>query len=86
MVDLRIGERGEEVIDYMTDHLGGLFDAVKEVLNFCLRTVYDALTTLTPLAMVVLLCLLALVATRRIGLTVVLGAGLLIIQSMDLWT
>ena len=32
---LPIGQWGEEVIDYMTDHLGGLFDAVKEVLNFC---------------------------------------------------
>ena len=73
MTDLRIGERGEDVIDYMTDHLGGLFDAVKEVLNFCLRTVYDALTALTPVAMVVVLCVVALLVTRRIGLTLVLG-------------
>lgn len=85
MPDLRVGERGESVIDYMTDHFGGFFDAVKEVLNGALRTVYDLLTVLTPAAMIVVLCLIALVATRRILLTVLLGAGLLLIESMDLW-
>ena len=49
MPDLHIGERGEDVIDYMTDHFGGFFDAVKDVLNFLLRTVYDVLTVLTGL-------------------------------------
>jgi glycine betaine/proline transport system permease protein len=86
MPDLRIGERGERVIDFMTDHFGGFFDIVKEVLNFLLRSVYDVLTVLTPVAMVVVLCLLALLATRRIGLTLLLGAGMLLIQAMDLWT
>jgi glycine betaine/proline transport system permease protein len=86
MPDLRIGERGERVIDFMTDHFGGFFDIVKEVLNFLLRSVYDLLTVLTPVAMVVVLCLLALLATRRIGLTLLLGAGMLLIQAMDLWT
>jgi glycine betaine/proline transport system permease protein len=86
MPDLRIGERGERVIDFMTEHFGGFFDVVKDVLNFALRAVYDVLTALTPLAMVAVLCLLALLATRRIGLTLLLGAGLLLIQAMDLWT
>ena len=65
MPDLRIGDRGESVIDYMTDHLGGFFDLLKEILNFGLRTVYDVLTALTPVAMVVVLCLIALLATRQ---------------------
>jgi glycine betaine/proline transport system permease protein len=85
MPDLRIGERGENVIDFMTDHLGGFFDVVKEILNLALRSVYDVLTALSPGAMVVVLCLVALLATRKIVLTVVLGLGLLLIQSMDLW-
>jgi glycine betaine/proline transport system permease protein len=83
--DLRIGERGETVIDFMIEHFGGFFDVVKEVLNLSLRTVYDALTVLTPAVMVVVLCLLALLATRKVVLTVVLGLGLLLILSMDLW-
>jgi glycine betaine/proline transport system permease protein len=86
MLDLRIGQRGEDVIDFMTDHLGGLFDAVKSVLNFGLRSVYDVLTALTPVATLVVLVVLALLATRRIGLSLGLGAGLLLIQSMDLWS
>lgn len=86
MPDLRIGERGESVIDFLTANLAGFFDGVKEVLNFLLRTVYDVLTALTPTAMVVVLLVVALLATRRIGLSVGLGAGLLLIQSMDLWS
>ena len=34
MPDLRIGERGESVIDFMTEHLGGFFDGLKDILNF----------------------------------------------------
>ena len=34
MPDLRIGQRGENVIDFMTEHFGGFFDVVKDVLNF----------------------------------------------------
>ena len=85
MPDLRLGERGETVIDLMTEHLGGFFDAVKDVLNLLLRTAYDVLTVLTPGAMVVVLTLVALVATRRVVLSLVLAAGLLLIQSMQLW-
>lgn len=86
MPDLKIGQHGEDVINYMTDHFGGFFDAVQHVLNFLLRTVYDVLTVLTPTAMLVVLCVLALLATRRIGLTLGLAVGLLLIESMDLWT
>lgn len=85
MPDLHIGERGEDVIDHMTDHFGGFFDAIKDVLNFLLRTVYDLLTALTPTAMLIVFCVIALVATRRIGLTVTVGVGLWVIQTMDLW-
>ncbi|WP_210650290.1 proline/glycine betaine ABC transporter permease [Nocardioides sp. SYSU D00065] len=85
MPDLRLGERGETAIDFMTDNFGGFFDAVKDVLNLLLRTVYDALTVLTPTAMVVVLGVVALVATRRLALSLVLTAGLLLIQSMQLW-
>lgn len=85
MPDLRIGERGEDVIDYMTDHFGGFFDVVRDVLNTCLRTAYDVLTALTPVAMIAVLGVIALLATRRLGLAVLLAAGLLVIDSMDLW-
>ena len=40
---------------------------------------------LKPVPMIVILSVIALVATRKIVLTVVLAVGLLIIDSMDLW-
>ncbi|GAA1539531.1 ABC transporter permease [Nocardioides humi] len=86
MPDLRIGARGEDLIDFLTEHFAGFFDGVKDVLNFLLRTVYDVLTALTPAAMIVVLGLIALLATRRLVLTALLVAGLLLIESMDLWT
>jgi glycine betaine/proline transport system permease protein len=85
MPDLQIGQHGEDVINFLTDHLGGFFDGVKGLLDLLLRTVYDLLTALTPTALVVVLGVLALLATRRLGLTAGLVLGLLLVQSMDLW-
>jgi len=85
MPDLRIGERGESAIDWLTDHFGGFFDGVQEVLNFLLRRVYDVLTLLDPIAMIVVLAVFALLVTRRVVLTVVLTLGLLLVDSMGLW-
>jgi glycine betaine/proline transport system permease protein len=85
MPDFEIGERGESVIRYMTDHFGGLFDFIQRVMTDLLGWTYDALSTLAPTPMVVILMALALVSTRRIGLTLMLGIGLFLIESMDLW-
>lgn len=47
---------------------------------------YDVLTVLTPEAMIVVFTVIAVLATRRIVLSLLLGFGLLIILSMDLST
>jgi len=85
MPDLEIGEHGDTVIRYMTDHFGGLFDLVQRVMTGLLGWTYDVLSVLAPTPMIVILTGLALAATRRIGITVVLGVGLLLIDSMGLW-
>jgi glycine betaine/proline transport system permease protein len=85
MPELKIGEHGEDVINYMRDHLGGFFDFVADVMTHLLRWTYDVVAGLQPTPMVVVFAVLALLATRRIGLTVVLAVGLLIVDSMDLW-
>ncbi|PVG80891.1 glycine/betaine ABC transporter [Nocardioides gansuensis] len=85
MPDFRIGERGDAVINYLRDHFGGFFDVIQQVMTDLLGLTYQALSALSPLAMIALLTVLALVATRRIGLTLILGVGLLVIESMDLW-
>ena len=85
MPDFQIGERGDAVINYLRDHFGGFFDFIQQVMTDLLGLTYEALSALSPLAMIALFTVLALVATRRIGLTVILGVGLLVIESMDLW-
>jgi glycine betaine/proline transport system permease protein len=85
MPDLKIGERGEDVITYMRDHLGGFFDFVQRVMTDLLGYTYDALSALEPMAMILILAALALATTRRVELTLMLGIGLLVIESMDLW-
>jgi glycine betaine/proline transport system permease protein len=85
MPDLEIGERGEDVITYMRDHYGGFFDFIQRVMTELLGRTYDVVSALEPTLMIVILMALALGATRRIGLTVTLGVGLFVIDSMDLW-
>jgi glycine betaine/proline transport system permease protein len=85
MPDFRIGERGDAVINYLRDHFGGFFDFIQEVMTDLLGLTYQALSALAPLAMIAVFTVLALVATRRITLTLMLGIGLLVIETMDLW-
>lgn len=85
MPDLRIGERGDAFINYLRDHFGGFFDVIQQVMSDLLGLTYQALSVLSPLAMIALFTVLALLATRRIGLTLILGAGMLVIEGMDLW-
>ncbi|MEU0265588.1 ABC transporter permease subunit [Nocardioides sp. NPDC006303] len=85
MPDLHIGDIGEDVINFLTDNLGQFFDGIKEALNFLLRMVYNVLGGLPPIAMIIVLAVIALVVTRKVVLTLVLTAGLLLIESMDLW-
>ncbi|MGY0390755.1 ABC transporter permease [Nocardioides sp. WG-D5] len=85
MPDLHIGDFGENVINFLTDNLGPFFDGIKEALNFLLRMVYDVLGGLPPIAMIIVLAVIALLVTRQVVLTLVLTVGLLLIESMDLW-
>lgn len=85
MPDLDIGGRGEAVITYMRDHFGGFFDFVHRVMSELLGGTYDVISALEPKVMITIFTALALVAIRRVGLTLALGAGLLLIDSMGLW-
>jgi glycine betaine/proline transport system permease protein len=85
MPDFGIGERGDAVINYLRDHFGGFFDFIQQVMTTLLAQTYQALSALAPIATIALLTVLALVTTHRIGLTLLLGLGLLLIDSMGLW-
>jgi glycine betaine/proline transport system permease protein len=85
MPDIPIGAWGEAVVNFMRDHFAVLFDLIAAVMTGLLRSTYLALVTLTPVALVVLLVLIAFLASRRVVLPLLLGVGLLLVISMDLW-
>lgn len=85
MPDIHIGERGADLINYMTNHLSGLFDFISTVLTHLLRWTYLAVATLDPGVMIAIFAAIALVATRRIVLSCVLTVGLLLVWSMGMW-
>jgi len=85
MPDMKIGERGEELINYMRDHFGGFFDLIQGAMTDLLRLTYEVLSALQPTVMIGIFVALALLVTRKLGLTAVLGIGLLVIESMGLW-
>jgi glycine betaine/proline transport system permease protein len=86
MPDVNVGRYGEDLINYLTTHLGGLFDLVNVLLLHLTRATYLTVSALQPVAMTVVFAVVALVATRRIGMTAVLTAGLLLIHAMGLWS
>jgi glycine betaine/proline transport system permease protein len=85
MPELPIGEYGEDVITWMRDHLGGLFDLIATVLTHLLRWTYDVVAGLVALPTIVIAAVIALAVTRRIGLSAGLAVGLLVIDSTGLW-
>ncbi len=85
MPEIKIGQYGEDVIDWLTDHFGGFFDWLTTVLSHLLRWTYDIVAALQPVPMTIVFGVIALAVTRRIGLTVILVAGLLLVDSMGLW-
>jgi glycine betaine/proline transport system permease protein len=86
MPDFHIGRYGADIIDFMTMHFQPFFNVVAALLLHCLRGTYLLITALPPVAMVAVLALLAVVATRRIVLPAGLAAALLLIISMGLWS
>ena len=82
---LRIGDRGADAIDYMTDHFDPFFQAVSTILLHLLRWTYLAISSLHAVVMIAVFTAIALLVTRRLLLSAGLAAGLLVIYSMNLW-
>ena len=85
MPKIPIGQWGQAVINAMRDNLGPFFDFIALAMTSFLRWTYLALSSLTPVVMVVILILIALLATRKIVLPLLLAFGLLVVISMGLW-
>ncbi|MFC3999320.1 ABC transporter permease [Nocardiopsis sediminis] len=81
-----VGAAIESGLQWLVDNVGGFFDAVAAVLLFAVNTVYTALASLLPFALIAVLAVVAFAAARSIGLTVFTVLAFLLVDGMGLWT
>ncbi|MCD5311015.1 ABC transporter permease [Kineosporia babensis] len=79
-----LGAPVSDSVDWLTEHLGPLFDAITDVMLFLLNTVLAVLTA--PHAFVVTAVFVGLaLLVRKPGLALFALAAFILIQAMDLW-
>ncbi|WP_197022341.1 ABC transporter permease [Candidatus Blastococcus massiliensis] len=79
-----VGDWADSAIDWLKDNLDPVFDAISSGTESAVDGVTDALLVLPPLLFAALLAVLALFV-RSVVFAVGSLAGLLLIQSMELW-
>jgi len=79
------GEWAEKAVDIINDNLNPILDLTYDLLNGLMNVTQDVLMTLPGLAMVLAICVFSLLVTRKIVLTALIGAALLVIWNMGLW-
>ncbi len=85
MPDIDIGSFGDAIITWMRDNLAGFFDVIASVMTHLLRWSYDVVAGLQAIPMIIVFALICLLVTRKVGLTVILAVGMLLIDGMGLW-
>lgn len=79
-----VGEWFDSLVNWCTDNLSWLFDGIGSAIDSSVEMLTDVLTVLPPLALTLVLALLALVVSGwKLGVFTVLGFAL--IDSMELW-
>lgn len=79
-----VGEWFDGLVGWCTDNLAWLFDGIGSAVQTSVDGLTDALTLLPPLALTLVLALIALLVSGwRLGLSTLLGFAL--IDSMELW-
>ncbi|MDD3398992.1 MAG: proline/glycine betaine ABC transporter permease [Candidatus Methanomethylophilaceae archaeon] len=81
-----IGSTVEDIVDILTTHLAFLFTFIADLIQLLLDAVLDALFFFDPTITIVIIALVALLISRRLSMTILTFAGLLVIEYMDLWT
>lgn len=85
MPNLHIGDAVAAIVTWLQDNVSGVFDAIAAITQWFIDVVLSALSGPPPLVIVAIAALLALWA-RGIGFAVFNVLGLLIVDSMQLWT
>jgi len=81
-----VGEWVDSLIQFLLDHLGGVFDGVASFVTSVVNGVYWVLHTPPYGVVIVVFAVLAWVATRRWQLVLFTVAAFLLVVSMQLWT
>jgi glycine betaine/proline transport system permease protein len=79
------GEYAEGFVDVVKDNLEPLLDFIYSLLNGLMTATQDLLTSLPDLTMILAMCIFSLLVTRKIVLSGLIGAALLVIWNMGLW-
>ncbi|WP_334176324.1 choline ABC transporter permease subunit [Pseudoxanthobacter sp.] len=82
---LPLGAWMKAVMDFLTQHAGGFFDAISLVLSVIIDGLTGLLLAVPPLVAIVLAGAGAYALHRRIGLTVFVLASLLLVANLGYW-
>ena len=85
MPDLHIGDAVAAIVTWLQDNVSGVFDGIAAITQWLIDVVLVALNGPPLLVIVAIAALLALWA-RGIGFAVFTVLGLLVVDSMQLWT
>ncbi|MDZ7678764.1 MAG: proline/glycine betaine ABC transporter permease [Acidimicrobiales bacterium] len=79
-----VGDRVDNIVDWLTDNVNWLFDFISEVLQFFIDALEDLLTWPDPLVLIVIFALFAWwIRSAMFGLFTLLAMAL--VESMRLW-
>jgi glycine betaine/proline transport system permease protein len=85
MPRIPVGDWVATIINWMTDHFAGLFDAVSSVVQAAVSGMLHVLTAPPSLVMIVLLAIVAYLLSRSVGLVLFTIIAFLLVDSMGLW-
>ena len=82
---LPIGATIEDLVDWLIDHAGWLFDAISTGLGYPIDGLVGIMQAVPPLALVALFAALAYWLHRSLGLVVMVVVSLLLIMNLGYW-
>ncbi len=80
-----VGDWAEDLIDGLIEHSGEFFDFIAMSLEFLIQGLIDTLSSLHPLAFIVLVAAFAVWRQRRVGTAIFCALSLLLIWNLGYW-
>lgn len=80
-----VGDWAEDLIDGLIEHSGDFFDLIAMSLEFLIQGLIDTLSSLHPLAFIVLVAAFAVWRQRRVGTAIFCALSLLLILNLGYW-